>query len=157
MCTAATSLSMILLRSLRPRSSSLRKVSEASERFLIAGDFNSKSPEWGKARLDRRVILVGEMVARNDLIVLNHGRDFTFRRGAGGPVVWNVMCDDFLRMDLPAGTSIVGFTDDALVVCPRMGVPGERTAEESYATFSWNQLPAKFKAERRFRGRCIGS
>ena len=25
--------------------------------------------------------------------------------------------DDFLRMDLPAGTSIVGFADDALVVC----------------------------------------
>ena len=38
-----------------------------------------------------------------------------------------------------------------------MGVPGERTTEESYATLSWNQLPAKFKAERRFRGRCIGS
>ena len=29
--------------------------------------------------------------------------------------------------------------------------------EESYATLSWNQLPAKFKDERRFRGRCIGS
>ena len=27
------------------------------------------------------------------------------------------MCDDFLRMDLPAGTSIIGFADDALVVC----------------------------------------
>ena len=42
---------------------------EASERSLIAGDFNSKSPEWGEARLDRRGILVGEMVATNDLIV----------------------------------------------------------------------------------------
>ena len=42
-------------------------------------------------------------------------------------------------------------------VCPRMGVPGKRTTEESYTTLSWNQLPAKFKAERRFRGRCIGS
>ena len=42
-------------------------------------------------------------------------------------------------------------------VCPRMGVPGERMTEESYATLSRNQLPAKFKAERRFRGRCIGS
>ena len=28
--------------------------------------------------------MVGEMVARNDLIVLNRSRDFTFRRGAGG-------------------------------------------------------------------------
>ena len=34
-----------------------------------------------------------------------------------GPLVWNVMYDDFLRMYLPAGTSIIGFADDALVVC----------------------------------------
>ena len=34
-----------------------------------------------------------------------------------GPLVWNFMYDDFLRMDLPAGTSIIGFADDALVVC----------------------------------------
>ena len=27
------------------------------------------------------------------------------------------MYDDFLRMDLPAGTSIIGFADDALAVC----------------------------------------
>ena len=33
------------------------------------------------------------------------------------PVVWNVMYDDFLRMDLSAGTSIIGFANDALVVC----------------------------------------
>ena len=44
---------------------------EACGRPLIAGDFNSKSPEWGVARLDRRGILVGEMAARNDLIILN--------------------------------------------------------------------------------------
>ena len=57
---------------------------EDSGRSLIAGDFYSKSPECGEARLDRRGILVGDMVARNDLIVLNQGRDFTFRRGLGG-------------------------------------------------------------------------
>ena len=34
-----------------------------------------------------------------------------------GPLVWNIMYDDFLRIDLPAGTSITGFADDALVVC----------------------------------------
>ena len=39
-----------------------------------------------------------------------------------GLLVWNVMYDDFLRMDLPAGTSIVGFADDALVVCAADGV-----------------------------------
>ena len=60
---------------------------EASGRSLIAGDLNSKSPEWDEARLDRRGILVGEMAARNDLIVLNQGRDFTFRRGAGGSII----------------------------------------------------------------------
>ena len=56
---------------------------ETIGRSLIGGDFNSKSPEWGEARLDRRGILVSEMVARNDLIVLNQGKKFTFRRGAG--------------------------------------------------------------------------
>ena len=34
-----------------------------------------------------------------------------------GPLVWNVMYDNSLRLDLPAGTSIIGFVDDALVVC----------------------------------------
>ena len=32
-----------------------------------------------------------------------------------GPLVWNVMYDDFLRMNLPARTSIISFADDALV------------------------------------------
>ena len=31
--------------------------------------------------------------------------------------VWNVMYDDFLRMDLPAGASIIGFADDAIIMC----------------------------------------
>ena len=61
--------------------------SEASGRSLIVGYFNSQSPEWGEARLGRRVILVGEMAARNDLIVLNQDRDFTFRRGAVGSII----------------------------------------------------------------------
>ena len=60
---------------------------EYSGRSLIAGDFNSKSPEWKEARLDRSGILISEMVARNDLIVLNRGSDFTFRRGAGGSII----------------------------------------------------------------------
>ena len=44
---------------------------EASGLSLIAGDSKSKSREWGEARLDMRGILVGEIVARNALIVLN--------------------------------------------------------------------------------------
>ena len=31
-------------------------------------------------------------------------------------LVWTVMYDDFLRMDLPAETSVISFADDALVV-----------------------------------------
>ena len=42
---------------------------EASGRSHVSGDFNSKSPECGKALIDRRGILVGEMVARNDQIL----------------------------------------------------------------------------------------
>ena len=34
-----------------------------------------------------------------------------------GTLVWNVMYVDVLRMDLPSGTSIIGFVDDALFVC----------------------------------------
>ena len=64
-------------------------LSEAVRRSLIWGDFSSKSPEWGEARLGMRGILVGQMLARNDLIILNHHlkdhlKEFTFRRGAGG-------------------------------------------------------------------------
>ena len=51
---------------------------------LIVGDFNSRSPEWCEIPLDRRGILDGEMVARNDLIVLNQGKEFTFRQRRGG-------------------------------------------------------------------------
>ena len=47
------------------------KIHLLEESLGEAGEFNSKSPEWGKARLDRRRILFAEMVARNDLIVLN--------------------------------------------------------------------------------------
>ena len=34
-----------------------------------------------------------------------------------GPLVWNVMYDDFLRLDLLVRTSIIGFAYDALVMC----------------------------------------
>ena len=47
---------------------------EAVGQTLIGGDFNGEPPEWGEAQLGRREILVVEMVARNDLIVLNQGK-----------------------------------------------------------------------------------
>ena len=34
-----------------------------------------------------------------------------------GPLAGNVMYDDFLRLGLPARTSIIDFADDALVAC----------------------------------------
>ena len=39
-----------------------------------------------------------------------------------GPLVWNVMYVDFLRMNVLAGTSIIGFADDALVMCAAQDV-----------------------------------
>lgn len=54
---------------------------------LVAGDFNSKSPEWGSRKLDKRGEAVSEMIARMDLIVLNKGNAFTFRRGTTGSVI----------------------------------------------------------------------
>ena len=71
-------------------------LSEARGRTLIVVNFNSKSPEWGEARLDRRGILIGEMVARNDLTVLNTGREMTFRRGAGGSIINLTIATPFL-------------------------------------------------------------
>ena len=76
-------------------------IKDASGRSLIAGDFNSKSPEWGEARLDRGGILVGEMVARNEMNVLNRGRDFTFRQGAAG-------CTIDLTISAPRVASRIG-------------------------------------------------
>ena len=64
-----------------------KSLREAIGRCLIGGDFNSESPEWGKARTDRRETLVGETVARNDLIVLNQGGEVTYRRGAGASII----------------------------------------------------------------------
>ena len=37
------------------------------------------------------------------------------QRSRVGPFVWYVMYDDFLRMDLSAGTKIIGLTDDVYV------------------------------------------
>ena len=59
-------------------------LSETRGRNLIAGDFSSKSPERIEARLNRRGILIDEMVARNDLMVLNTDRKMKFRHGAEG-------------------------------------------------------------------------
>ncbi|XP_043469805.1 uncharacterized protein LOC122503366 [Leptopilina heterotoma] len=69
----------------------IRSLEESIRAFdgdvLIAGDFNSKSPEWGETRQDRRGILVTDMVSANDLVVMNRGKELTFRRGASGSIL----------------------------------------------------------------------
>jgi len=54
---------------------------------LIAGDFNSKSPEWGESRSDRRGAVISEFVARNDLVILNRGNESTFQRGEAASII----------------------------------------------------------------------
>lgn len=53
----------------------------SSKNFVIAGDFNAKSPDWQETRLDKRGQLVSEMIARNDLVIVNQGSANTFSRG----------------------------------------------------------------------------
>ena len=62
-----------------------------------------------------------------------------------GPLVWNVMYDDFLRIDLPAGTSIIVFVDDALVVCAADNV---RILEQNINESLW-------RAKRWLDSRCL--
>ena len=99
-CTAATSLPVILSKSSKLRSSSLIKPSER----LVGG------------LLLRAISIVsrpnGEMVARNDLIVLNRGGDLRFIRGVGGGVdyrphdcrAWSCLTDR--RLVRPRGNNL---------------------------------------------------
>ena len=54
----------------------------------------------GEIRLDRSGILIGEMAARNDLIVLNRGRGMTYKRGARGTILLTLQ---LLYLVLPHG------------------------------------------------------
>ena len=54
---------------------------------LITGVLNGKSPEWGETRLDKRGNAICELVARNDLTVMNNGQEYTFRRGDAGSII----------------------------------------------------------------------
>ena len=72
------------LRKLETLEDSLRTT---TGEVLVAGDFNCKSPEWGSKKLDKRGEALSEFVAGLDLVVLNEGDTFTFRRGIGGSVL----------------------------------------------------------------------
>ncbi|XP_051175653.1 uncharacterized protein LOC127290876, partial [Leptopilina boulardi] len=60
---------------------------ESTLDVLVTGDFNAKSPEWGETRLDKRGKMIGEMVSRNNFLVVNRGTTWTFRRDAIGSII----------------------------------------------------------------------
>lgn len=49
---------------------------------IVAGDFNSKSPEWGSPKEDKRGKWLADLAASLGLIVCNDGRKPTFVRGS---------------------------------------------------------------------------
>lgn len=59
----------------------------ANGNVLVGGDFNSKSPEWNSGSLDRRGIIVNEMIASLGLTVFNNGDSPTFRRGQSMSII----------------------------------------------------------------------
>lgn len=65
--------------------STLDDISAVLERrrgeFVVAGDFNAKSPLWGSPMEDARGTLLAEWLAEGDLLVLNEGDTPTFERG----------------------------------------------------------------------------
>ena len=96
---------------------SLGKPVRIQERHVIEAMMRKKVPDYLLRMIDDRL---------SDRWVIYEGDKWSLKEemtcGAPqgsrvGPLVWNVMYDDFLGMDLPAGTSIIGFADDALVVC----------------------------------------
>ncbi|XP_077287794.1 uncharacterized protein LOC143912390 [Arctopsyche grandis] len=54
---------------------------------VVAGDFNSKAPEWGSQKTDRRGILLSEMASHLHLHAANVGSAYTFVRGSTGSVI----------------------------------------------------------------------
>lgn len=64
-----------------------KSLRSARGEVIIAGDFNSKAQEWGETRFDRRGRIVCEFLSRNDLIILNEGREPTFRRSNAASII----------------------------------------------------------------------
>lgn len=57
---------------------------------VMAGDFNTKSREWGMMRSYMRGFSVAEMVVRLDMIIINKGEASTFRRSSGNGTIINI-------------------------------------------------------------------
>lgn len=58
-----------------------------SERFLVCGDFNSKSSLWGSSYTNSRGTLVEKWAAANDLRLLNCGMEPTCIRTQGTSII----------------------------------------------------------------------
>lgn len=55
--------------------------SQKKRDIIVAGDFNSKSPEWGSNKLDKRGEILSEWGVEMRLIPINRGNEPTFVRG----------------------------------------------------------------------------
>ncbi|KAH0810751.1 hypothetical protein GEV33_012040 [Tenebrio molitor] len=52
------------------------------KKCIVAGDFNSKSKNWGSPRTDKRGEIVEEMIAAKQMVIANVGEEPTFVRGS---------------------------------------------------------------------------
>lgn len=59
-----------------------RNVRQHKKEVIIAGDFNAKSHAWGSKREDEHGTVLMEMIASENLVVLNCGNEPTFIRGS---------------------------------------------------------------------------
>ena len=55
-----------------------------------------------------------------------------------GPLLWNIMYDGVLRLQLPNGTTIVGFADDIAIVSVAKTVGGNRGENEHSDSKCWS-------------------
>lgn len=56
-------------------------INKSRRETIITGDLNSKSPEWGAKREDRRGNTLTQWMAANNMVVQNKGNSPTFERG----------------------------------------------------------------------------
>ena len=114
------------LRKLETLEDSLRTT---TGEVLVAGDFNCKSPEWGSKKLDKRGEALSEVVAGLDLVVLNEGDTFTFRRGIGGSV-----------LDITLGSVAIAARTSTWRVLEDLTL-----SDHQYITFCVGKEPSKMK------------
>lgn len=81
-------------------------VRTATGPVVVAGDFNSKSPEWGSPREDRRGRALADLIAALGLAVRNEGGQPTFVRGAS---------ESHLDLTLATQAAIANVTDWAVM------------------------------------------